>query len=83
MLFEEEERVAIKIRIKPSILDLAKDLYKKAYPFSSDFRLDDLFEEMITKLALDPKKTPKLVTTLDKTDSGNGDTLDINELLRG
>lgn len=83
MLFEDEERTTIKIKVKPGILDLARDLYKGAYPFSTEFRLDDLFEEIVTKLATTPGFPKQVSLAIDKTDSKTSDMLDIGELLRG
>lgn len=52
MVFDNEKRIAIKIKAKPGIMDLAKQLYKVSYPFSSSLNIDDMFEEMVVRYAV-------------------------------
>ena len=54
MLFKEQKREQVKpaLKAKPGIMDLAEKVYAAAYPFSTEVNLDDLFEEMVTRYAL-------------------------------
>lgn len=52
MLFKDEKREVVKLKAKQGIVDLASKVYETAYPFSSEANLDDLFEEMVTRYAL-------------------------------
>jgi hypothetical protein len=55
MLYKDEKRELIKIKAKPSVVQLANDLYLKYYPFSVQTNLDDLFEQLITLAAYKAK----------------------------
>jgi tRNA splicing ligase len=55
MLYKDEKRELIKIKAKPSIVELANTLYSQYYPFSVGTNLDDLFEQLITLAAFNSK----------------------------
>lgn len=52
MLFENEKRVVIKLKAKPSIIELANQIYRQdCNPYSDEPRLDELFEMLVTEYA--------------------------------
>lgn len=52
MLYKNEKRTeGIKIKMKPSMVDLSKTVWEKLYPWIEDVNHDALFEQLITIVA--------------------------------
>lgn len=90
MLFKDEKREQIKLKAKPGVVELAELLYETAYPFTDEANLDNLFEELVVRKALELGlvKTPgekKVVPTSEPVDipeeDENAGTLKVGELL--
>lgn len=74
MLYKDEKRELIKIKAKPSVVELAHTLYSKYYPFSVETNLDDLFEQLITVAAF----SAQIYNSPESNDEiGTNDTLGI------
>jgi|TARA_R110000822_G_scaffold218065_1_gene352547 hypothetical protein len=53
MLFKEEKRQVEKIKIRPGILSLAKEIAEIQDPFDEEPCIDKLFEKWVTQVAED------------------------------
>lgn len=53
MLFKGEKREPLKIKAKPGVVELAGLLHEAAYPFADEANLDNLFEELVVRKALE------------------------------
>ena len=51
MLFKEEKRQVEKIKIRPGILSLAKEIAEIQDPFDEEPCIDKLFEKWVTQVA--------------------------------
>lgn len=85
MLFKDQKRELIKLKAKPGVVQLAQDLYQVAYPFADEANLDNLFEELIVRKAIEMQlinvssftKAPVQIPE----NSEITDTLEVSELL--
>jgi len=92
MLFKDEKREQVKLKAKPGIIELAEKVYATAYPFSSEANVDDLFEEMVTRFALQlgliGNQAPVPMQSVEEpvveeVEIENGDTIEVGSLLKG
>lgn len=93
MLFKEQKREQIKLKAKPGVVELAEELYRVAYPFADEANLDNLFEELVIRKALEMEivAVPQVAEPVEKAveeesleaaeEDENAGTLEVGELL--
>ena len=79
MLFKDQKRELVKLKAKPGIVEVAQEVYTQAYPFASEANLDDLFEELVTRAAMQ-LGLPSVDVPVVNTITPEADTIETEEV---